>query len=311
MAYGVSSTNTPGSTLNFRQSPSTSSAVMASLPHGSQITITGPAQNGWFPVSIGQYTGYVSAQYVKPFSPTPSTGGGPSTPTTPPPTVPAGPYGTSTTKTPGSTLNLRQGPSTGTSVLGSIPHGASITITGAASNGWYPVTFNGKTGYVSAQYVNPFTPNTGGGGPSTPTTPPPTTPTTPPPGIPHTPAAPNTPEASNPFYNPDSTYGSHQNWQDTPLVTQTQDFDAEWERFLTDQGYGGTFTKHNIARGLIDRAKSGHNAATMNNPNLTPRDYLNQTLGPQFFKKQLGAMTPGQKSEMPSIYSPGARWNPR
>jgi uncharacterized protein YraI len=311
MAYGTTTTSTPGSTLNFRQSPTTSSAVLASIPHGSTITITGPAQNGWYPVSIGQYSGYVSAQYVNPFTPTATTGGsGPSTPTTPPPTAPAGPYGTSTTKTPGSTLNLRQGPSTGTSVLGSIPHGAQITITGAAQNGWYPVTYNGKTGYVSAQYVNPFTPSSGGGG--TGTTPAPTTPSTPPPaGIPHTPAAPNTPQASNPYYNPDSTYGSHQNWYNTPLVSQTQDFTSEWEKFATDQGYGGNTTKSNIARNLIDRAQPGFNAATMNNPDLTPRNYLNQTLGANFFRNQLAGMTPGQKGEMPSIFSPRGRWNPR
>ncbi len=303
MAYGTSTTNTPGSTLNLRIQPSTGSTVLSSIPHGGALTITGAPQNGWYPVTVNGQTGYVSAQYVAPFTPTP-TAGTPGTTPTPTPT-PTGPYGSSTTNTPGSTLNFRQSPSTTSAVLGSIPNGGAITLTGAATNGWFPATFNGQTGYVSSQYVNPFTPSTPGTG-----TPPATPPAAPPAAIPHTPSNPNTPSGSNPFYNPGSTYGGSQNWYNTPLVSQTQDFDAEWEKRITDQGFGGTTTKSNIARNLIDRAKSGFNAATMNNPNMTARNYLD-TLGPNFVRDRIASMTPGQRGEMHSIYRPSARWTPR
>jgi len=52
----------------------------------------------------------------------------------------------------GSSLRVRQGPGTGYGVLGSITDGKSFPITGT-TNGWYQISFNGRTGYVSADYV--------------------------------------------------------------------------------------------------------------------------------------------------------------
>jgi uncharacterized protein YraI len=235
----------------------------------------------------------------------------PSTNTTPPPsTGPAplpSPYGTSTTN---ANLNLRSTASMTGSILTVMPNGSNVTITGPAVNGWFPVSYNGRTGFASAQYINGFTPSTPSTGttpaPSTGTTPAPTGPTPPPTG-PQAPAT--TPGA--PFYNPASTYGSNQNWYDTPIVKQSQDFDSEWEKSLTEQGYGGFGAKANVARNLVDRAKSGFSAATMNNPNLDPRTYINQSLGPNFLRNAMASMTPGQRGEMPGILQPRARWNDR
>jgi len=50
-------------------------------------------------------------------------------------------------------LNLRTGPSTSYSVLVSIPKGTSVPVLGRASNGWYKVSYDGRTGYVSDYYV--------------------------------------------------------------------------------------------------------------------------------------------------------------
>ena len=63
-------------------------------------------------------------------------------------------------------LNLRSAPNTGSSVLSVLSYGAQPKVTGPAVNGWYPVTFNGKTGYVSAQYLSGVTND-----PAPPTTP--------------------------------------------------------------------------------------------------------------------------------------------
>ena len=49
----------------------------------------------------------------------------------------------------------------------------------------------------------------------------------------------------------------------------------------------------------------------MNNPNLTPRDYINQHLGPNYLKNAMAQMTPMQRGEMRGIYAPRARWNER
>lgn len=50
-------------------------------------------------------------------------------------------------------LNLRTGPSTSYSVLVNIPKGTSVPVLGRASNGWYKVSYDGRTGYVSDYYV--------------------------------------------------------------------------------------------------------------------------------------------------------------
>lgn len=49
-------------------------------------------------------------------------------------------------------LNLRSGAGTEYSVLASIPYGTGITVT-AESKGWGQVTYGGKTGWVSLEYI--------------------------------------------------------------------------------------------------------------------------------------------------------------
>jgi uncharacterized protein YraI len=310
-------TYTTSGVVNLYGAPSNVSWIRP-IAAGVPLEGTGQTRNGYVQVRYNGQTVWVPGNETSkltgytPTSPQPTTG---TPPTAPPPTGSTPTTGgstwpkTSTTNTPGSTLNLRSGPSTQTSVLWSIPNGASITLTGPATNGWFPVSVNGKTGFVSAQYVNAPSP----ANPTTPTTPPPTTtPTTPaptPPAIPHTPSNPNQQSGSNPFYNPNSTYGSHQNWYDTPLVKQnTNNFDAEWERTVSNSGFGGNNRLGNIARSFVDRAKSGYTAATMNNPNLNARTYLNDSLGPNFLRDQIAKMTPTQKGEMHSVYRPASRW---
>ena len=195
--------------------------------------------------------------------------------------------GSATTTT---NLNLRSGPGTGSSVIYTIPGKTTITLTGIPNNGWYPVTANGKSGYVSGEYlsgIKEFTPGT------TPTP----TPTTP-------------PKSSNPFYDPSSQYGSTQNWYDTPIVKQSAGFDAEYEKYLTDQGFGGLNQKGDFARSLIDRAKSGFASAQLNNPALTNRQYL-QGLGSKFLANARAAATPTQRNEQWSTMAPRARWTSR
>jgi cell wall-associated NlpC family hydrolase len=63
-------------------------------------------------------------------------------------------------------LNLRGGWSTNYPVLLTIPKGASVTVTGAAHDDWYPVAYSGKTGWVSGKYLSgiaelPVSPATG------------------------------------------------------------------------------------------------------------------------------------------------------
>jgi uncharacterized protein YvpB len=50
-------------------------------------------------------------------------------------------------------LNVRTGPSTKYSIIGTVMKGKTLNITGNTGNGWYKVRYNGKTGYVSSTYV--------------------------------------------------------------------------------------------------------------------------------------------------------------
>lgn len=197
---------------------------------------------------------------------------------------------------PTANLNLRSTGSMSGQVLTTIPKGAQISVTGGSINGWFPVTYNGKTGWVSGDYLGAMT---------VPTTPPVTTPSTPPEPV-KTPA-----NQSNPWYDPTSKYGASQNSYDTPLVKGAASFDQEYEKYITDNGFGGYNQKGNFARNLADRAKSGLAAAQMNNPNLTARDYLSTTLGSKFLANARAAATPAQRGENTMTASPRARWNTR
>lgn len=54
--------------------------------------------------------------------------------------------------TDGSSLNLRQAPGTESAKIGSLVYGSLMCLTGF-EDGWFQVNVNGKTGYVSADYV--------------------------------------------------------------------------------------------------------------------------------------------------------------
>ena len=50
-------------------------------------------------------------------------------------------------------LRIRSGAGTNYRVLGTMPRGASVTITGEAGNGWAKISYNGINGYASKQYL--------------------------------------------------------------------------------------------------------------------------------------------------------------
>ena len=50
-------------------------------------------------------------------------------------------------------LNLRTGPSTGYSIILTIPKGQAITIHSSSGNWYYVTTASGRQGYVCADYV--------------------------------------------------------------------------------------------------------------------------------------------------------------
>ena len=152
--------NTGGSSLNMRSGPGTGYSKVGSIPASATLTITG-SENGWYKTSYNGVSGYVSGNYVTvtettSSSATPSTPATPATPATPNESKAETPApsvsGTGKLNTNGSSLNMRSGPGTSYSRVGSIPASATLTITGK-ENGWYKTSYNGVSGYVSGDYV--------------------------------------------------------------------------------------------------------------------------------------------------------------
>ncbi len=193
--------------LNVHASPSASGASVGTFEHLARVSVTGPSQNGFYPVqgqgtSGATITGFASAAYVSPdavaaapdvpFVPGVILPDAPSTPPTPAPTGSAARVTTTDTGAKGQ-LHVRLTPSTSGALAGDFAHGAMVTITGPVVAGFYPVmgtSVQGKTiaGFASAQFITPIA-----GSAPTPNAPPPPLPVapsgpSPTPGVAPTPA---------------------------------------------------------------------------------------------------------------------------
>lgn len=141
--------------LNLRSGPGTTYSVVTVMPDGATVTITGALNNGFYPVRYGSQSGYAFAEFLQ-------IGSAPTPTPTATPTQPSSQTAWTTAN-----LNLRSGAGMGFGVLVVIPSGAQIAITGNLTNGFYPVTYSGTSGYASADYITfdrPTTPTPGTGG---------------------------------------------------------------------------------------------------------------------------------------------------
>lgn len=114
--------------LNVRSGPGTEYGRIGSLKKGTELTIL-EDHGDWYKVTTGKMSGYVSASFVSTEAVTQQA------------IVLAGP------------LNIRSGPGTGYSRVGTLKLGATVEVLGS-SNGWYQISTGSLTGYVSGQYVS-------------------------------------------------------------------------------------------------------------------------------------------------------------
>ncbi len=136
------------SSLNVRTGPSASHTVLGSVNKGKTVQVVGEVQD-WFKINFNGGTGYVSKDFV-------TKGGSAVSNETQQPTT--NNNNTTTVQTGGSyvvntgALKVRTGPATYNAVIGGVTNGKVLNVTGA-ENGWYKINHNGRTGYVSADYV--------------------------------------------------------------------------------------------------------------------------------------------------------------
>ncbi|MCC8123588.1 MAG: SH3 domain-containing protein [Oscillospiraceae bacterium] len=123
-----------GDGLRMRDSASTSGAVLATASTGTNVIVLADAGNNWYKVDFQAQVGYMSADYV-----TLSTKAD-------------GNLGNGKVCTDGATLNMRSGPATSESVVSVLSSGTVVQIIGV-DNGWYKISYNGKTGYASSDYI--------------------------------------------------------------------------------------------------------------------------------------------------------------
>ena len=120
------------SALKLRAEASTTSACLTLLPKGTSVVVEDDSIAGWYNVNHEGVTGYLSSEYVSfSISGSAKLGNG---------------------KVTGNDVNVRSAASTSASRLGSLNKGDVVAVTGI-DNGWYKISFNGKTGYVRSDYM--------------------------------------------------------------------------------------------------------------------------------------------------------------
>lgn len=129
--------------LNVRSGSSTSSKIIGSLKKGTTVTVIQKKSNGWYKIKYGSGYGYVIGSYLT--VTTQST----DTPSTDNSTSTTLPIGTVTANA----LNVRDGSSISTKVIGSLKKGDTVTIVQKESNGWYKIKYGSGYGYISGFYL--------------------------------------------------------------------------------------------------------------------------------------------------------------
>lgn len=124
-----------GSGLRLRSQPDTGSAILDTASKNDQVVVLSKSGSDWYKVSFDSQVGYMSADYITVA------------------TVANLAIGAGVVDTGGSSLNMRSAPTPDAAVLCSIPDDTVLQLTGINS-GWYKTTYNGKTGYVSSNYVS-------------------------------------------------------------------------------------------------------------------------------------------------------------
>ena len=137
---GTAGTVKCSTSVNLRSEANTSSSILAELKNGTAVTVVSTA-NGWCKVTYSGKTGYIKQDYVSTTGSASNTSNNTSAST-----------GTAATVKCSSTVNFRSAASTSSTVLGELKNGTSVTVL-STSNGWSKVSYAGKTGYISADYL--------------------------------------------------------------------------------------------------------------------------------------------------------------
>ncbi|HWV23905.1 MAG TPA: SH3 domain-containing protein, partial [Thermomicrobiales bacterium] len=134
---------------NLRAGAGTSYTVLAVMPRGVTVTLTGKSANGFYQASWSGKTGWASGEYLKFSTTVPSNPAPQPTPDpTPPPT--GSPLGSAVTT---DSLNLRASASTSARVIAVMPAKSKVALTGRSQNDFLELSWNGQTGWAHKDYL--------------------------------------------------------------------------------------------------------------------------------------------------------------
>ncbi|MBO3374989.1 SH3 domain-containing protein [Clostridium perfringens] len=136
------------SSLNVREGASTSRKVIGSLSGNTKVTIVGE-EGAFYKIEYKGSHGYVAKEYIKDVTESNNSNQGtqtPEKPSTPESTEKTGIVNVS------SSLNVREGASTSSKVIGSLSGNTKITIVGE-EGAFYKIEYKGSHGYVAKEYI--------------------------------------------------------------------------------------------------------------------------------------------------------------
>lgn len=152
--------------LNMRSGPGTGYGIITTVANGNTVEIMGDPQNGFYPVRYGGNKGWMHGTWLTTVSS--------SEPSNPAPSNP-GNVGAGTAMATTTRVNLRTEPTTSSAIITTLVTGATVEVTGAAQNGFYPVQYGNNSGWMSADFLT----TDGAGVPGPPSEAPVTNPTAP------------------------------------------------------------------------------------------------------------------------------------
>lgn len=179
--------------VNFRSGPSESDPVISVIPDGALVALTGDSANGFLSIIYSDRSGWaygdlvlgtgeadveipdvdvevpeieipdveepdveipdVSETPVEEEPEVPADEPAETPEPTAPESVPVGDTATGTATVVDGSLNLRTGPGADYEVASVLPDGATVELRGEAQNGFYPVSYDGLTGWASADFL--------------------------------------------------------------------------------------------------------------------------------------------------------------
>ena len=136
--------------LNVRSGPSTSYKILGKINKGIKVQVISE-ENGWSKILYNNKEAYVSSRYLD-SSNSSNNGSNDSS------------VGTvkETKVVNTDSLNVRSGPSTSYSKIGTLAKGTKVGVI-SESNGWSKILYNNKEAYVSSQYLDDMSSDSAGG----------------------------------------------------------------------------------------------------------------------------------------------------